>query len=422
MATFKLAHLRWYICGLVFLATTINYLDRQVFSILAPQLQKDIGWNDLEYGRMVIAFQFAYAGMMLLSGPIIDRIGTKLSFSIAVVGWSAVEIAHAFVKSAFGFGVARFFLALTEAANFPAGAKAVAEWFQASERALATGIFISGVGLGAIIASLAVPPLNAAIGWQATFIATGVLGFLWFLAWQLLYEHPARHPWLTDAERSLVPSTPAPVAGTERTRWLSLLPLPQTWAYGLAKALTDPVWWFFLFWLPKFLAESYNIRGVAVVPYLTAVYVCADIGSLTSGYVSSALIKRGWNLNAARKTTFAAIAVLITPILLATAFTTNPVIAIALIACATGLHQAWSAIVWTLPTDLFPSRATASAAGIGACLASVAAIVTAEITGRYLTAYPGSYSPLFIGAACLYPLALLAVHLCSPRMEPATLR
>jgi ACS family hexuronate transporter-like MFS transporter len=242
---------------------------------------------------------------------------------------------------------------------------------------------------------------------------------VWFVAWQIVYQHPSRHPWLTENERPLVPSTPPPGDKADRTRWASLLPLRQTWAYALAKSLTDPVWWFFLFWLPKFLAESYNIRGVAVVPYLTVVYVCADIGSLTSGYVSSALIKRGWSLNAARKTTFAAIAVLITPILIATAFTTNPVAAIALIACATGLHQAWSAIVWTLPTDLFPSRATGSASGIGACLASVAAIVTAEVTGRYLTAYPGSYAPLFLGAACLYPLALVAVHLCSPKMEPA---
>lgn len=421
MSTFKLRHLRWYICGLVFLATVINYLDRQVFSILAPELQKTIGWTELEYSRIVIAFQFAYAAMMLLSGPIIDRIGTKLSFSIAVVGWSIAEIAHAFVRTAFGFGVARFCLALTEAANFPAGAKAVAEWFQASERALATGIFISGVGLGAIVASLAVPPLNAAVGWQATFIITGALGFAWFIAWRVFYHSPSRHPWLTDEERTLVPVATTSSGGTDRVRWLSLLPLRETWAYALAKSLTDPVWWFFLFWLPKFLAESYDIRGVAVVPYLTAVYVAADVGSLTSGYVSSALVKRGWNLNAARKVTFAAIAVLITPILLATAFTTNPVIAIALIACATGLHQAWSAIVWTLPTDLFPSRATGSAAGIGAALASVAAIVTAEVTGRYLNVHPGNYAPLFIGAAVLYPLALLSVHLCSPRLEQAKL-
>ena len=416
----KIRNLRWYICGLVFLATVINYLDRQVFSILAPELQREIGWSELEYGRIVIAFQVAYATMMLISGRIIDRIGTKLSFSIAVVTWSLVEMAHALARSAFGFGVARFFLALTEAANFPAAAKAVSEWFGPSERAFATGIFISGVGAGAIVASLMVPPLAATVGWQWTFVVTGLLGFAWFIAWTLLYQTPQEHPWLTDEERALVPMQ-VDKATAVAIPWVSLLGYRETWAYGLSKSLIDPIFWFLMFWLPKFLAESHGIRGVAVIPYLTGVYICADIGSLTAGYVSSALVKRGWSLNAARKVTMLALTVIASPTIITAGVMRDPVIAIALIAIASGVHQAWSALVWTLPTDLFPSRATASVAGIGAALASIVSIVTAEFTGRYLNLHPGYYTPIFVAAGMLYPLALLVVHLCSPRLEQARL-
>jgi ACS family hexuronate transporter-like MFS transporter len=416
----KIRHLRWYIVGLVFLATVINYLDRQVFSILAPDLQREIGWSELEYGRIVIAFQVAYAAMMLGSGRIIDLIGTKLSFGIAVVAWSAVEMAHALARSAFGFGMARFFLALTEAANFPAAAKAVSEWFGPSERAFATGIFISGVGLGAIVASVTVPPLAAAVGWQWTFVLTGALGFLWFIAWVAFYDKPQTHPWLIDEERALVPvqSTTATAAGV---RWASLLGYRETWAYGVSKSLIDPIWWFLLFWLPKFLAESHGIRGVDVVPYLAGVYICADIGSLGSGYVSSALVKRGWGLNAARKVTMLGLTAIASPMIIAAGFMSDPVIAIVLIAITCGVHQAWSAMVWTLPTDLFPSRATASVSGIGAALASVVSIVTAEFTGRYLNANPAAYGPIFVAAGALYPLALLAVHFFSPKLEQARL-
>lgn len=417
---FKVPHLRWYICGLVFIATVINYLDRQVFSILAPQLQREIGWSELEYGRIVIAFQVAYAAMMLISGRIIDRIGTKLSFSVAVVAWSLVEMAHALARSAFGFGVARFFLALTEAANFPAASKAVSEWFGPSERAFATGIFISGVGAGAIVASLMVPPLAAAVGWQWTFVVTGALGFLWFAAWTAFYRAPQHHPWLTDEDRPLLPPQVSAQAAAN-VSWTSLLGYRETWAYGLSKSLIDPIFWFLMFWLPKFLAESHGIRGVAVVPYLTAAYVCADIGSMGAGYVSSLLVKRGWSLNSARKVTMLVLTLIASPMIVTAGFMRDPVMAIVLIAIVCGVHQAWAAMVWTLPPDLFPSQATASVAGIGAAAASIVSIVTAEFTGRYLNAHPGYYTPIFAAAGVLYPLALLSVHLFSPKLEQARL-
>jgi ACS family hexuronate transporter-like MFS transporter len=329
-------------------------------------------------------------------------------------------MAHALARSAFGFGVARFFLALTEAANFPAAAKAVSEWFGPSERAFATGIFISGVGAGAIVASLTVPPLAASVGWQWTFVLTGLLGFLWLAAWLAFYDKPQDHPWLTDEERALVP-TQVEATSANRVPWASLLGYRETWAYGLSKSLIDPVFWFLMFWLPKFLAESHGIRGVAVVPYLTAVYICADIGSLTAGYVSSALVKRGWSLNAARKVTMIALTAVASPMIITAGLMRDPVLAIVLIAIACGVHQAWSAMVWTLPTDLFPSRATATVAGIGAALASVVSILTAEFTGQYLNLHPGYYTPIFVVAGMLYPLALLAVHLCSPKLQQARL-
>jgi ACS family hexuronate transporter-like MFS transporter len=412
----RIPHLRWYICGLVFIATVINYLDRQVFSILAPQLQKEIGWSELEYGRIVIAFQVAYATMMLISGRIIDRIGTKLSFSVAVITWSLVEMAHALARTAFGFGVARFFLALTEAANFPAASKAVSEWFGPSERAFATGIFISGVGAGAIVASLMVPPLAASVGWQWTFVITGLLGFGWFVLWTTFYRAPQEHPWLTDVDRALLPPQ-VPAAAAAKVPWASLLGYRETWAYGLSKSLIDPIFWFLMFWLPKFLAESHGIRGVAVVPYLTLAYVCADIGSMGAGYVSSLLVKRGWALNSARKVTMLTLTLIASPMIVTAGFMRDPVIAIVLIAIVCGVHQAWAAMVWTLPTDLFPSQATASVAGIGAAVASLVSIVTAEFTGRYLNLHPGYYTPIFAVAGLLYPLALLAVHLFSPKLE-----
>ena len=417
----RIPHLRWYICGLVFMATVINYLDRQVFSILAPQLQKEIGWSELEYGRIVIAFQVAYATMMLISGRIIDRIGTKLSFSMAVVAWSLVEMAHALARSAFGFGVARFFLALTEAANFPAASKAVSEWFGPSERAFATGIFISGVGAGAIVASLMVPPLAASVGWQWTFVVTGLMGFGWFVLWTIFYRTPQDHPWLTDEDRALLPPQVS-AAAAAKVPWASLLGYRETWAYGLSKSLIDPIFWFLMFWLPKFLAESHDIRGVEVVPYLTAVYICADIGSMGAGYVSSLLVKRGWGLNAARKVTM----LVLTLDRLADDRHGG------LHARPGDRHRADRDRLRRAPgmvgdgVDAADRPLPESGDGVGGRhrrggRRASSSIVTAEFTGRYLNLHPGYYTPIFAVAGLLYPLALLAVHFFSPKLEQARL-
>jgi len=414
----QIRHLRWYIAGLLFLATTLNYIDRQVFSILAPELQQRIGWSELDYGRIVIAFQLSYAIMLLVSGRIVDRIGTKLGFALAIVFWSAAEVGHAFARSAFGFGVARFFLGLGEAANFPAAVKTVAAWFPASERALATGIFTSGVALGAVIAPLTVPILAARLGWQAAFISTGVAGLLWLVFWWLLYDEPERHPRLGVEERALIRNGTVPVQSL-RVPLGRLLRLRETWAYAVPKALADPIWWFYLFWLPKFLAQEHGIRGTDVIPYLTTVYIAADIGSLLGGYVSGAMVKRGRSLNFARKGTLAILGAVMMPAVILASRVSAPWPAMLLIAVACGCHQAWATLLFTVTTDMFGSNAAGSVTGIGGCLAGFASIVTAELTGRVLNQDPGFYVPMFMSAAALYPISLVAMHLLSPKLSPA---
>jgi MFS transporter, ACS family, aldohexuronate transporter len=404
---------RWYICAALFIATALNYLDRQVFSTLAPDLQSAIGWSELDYGRMVIAFQLSYSGMMLVSGPIIDFLGTRRGLAAAVGLWSIVEAAHAYVRTPFAFGAARFFLGLAEAANFPAAIKAVAEWFPSHERAFATGVIIGGVGFGAIAAPIIVPIVSAHYGWRAAFLLTAAIGPVWLTGWWLLHQ-VAREPRLDHQ----APDGPSP----EGVPWSQLLRLRQTWAIAASKALADPVWWFYLFWLPKFLAEEHGVHGAEATPYLAAVYVCADVGAIAGGYASSLMLKRGWSLNAARKGVLLLIAIVITPMVIAAGRAESAPLAMTLVAIACGGHQAWSAILWTLSSDLFPSRCAASVTGLGACVAGLSSIVAAELTGRALTHNPGQYQMVFIIAGLLYPAGLAVLHFLSPMLTPASIQ
>jgi len=404
--------LRWSIGVLLFLVTVLNYVDRQVFSILAPDLQEEIGWSELDYGRIVIAFQIAYAVAMVASGRVLDWIGTKLGLALAVLTWSLAAAGHALARSAASFGAARFALGIGEAANFPAAIKAVAEWFPARERALATGLFNSGVALGTIIASIAVPLLAATLGWRATFVATGALGLLWLPIWWALYPARSRARAVEDGDSG--------VAGPG-FRWRDLLRHRQTWAYALTKSLADPIWWFSLFWLPKLLAEQFAVRGTAVIPYLTAVYIAADLGCLLGGWLSSALVWRGLNLNRARKGTMGFLALIMTPSVIVAGMASDPWVAMGLIALACGAHQAWSTLIFTIAADLFPSRAVGSVAGLGGFVAGMASIAAAELIGRVLDRDAGYYTPIFVVAGLLYPVGLLVFHLLSPRMQPAEL-
>jgi MFS transporter, ACS family, aldohexuronate transporter len=415
----RVGRFRWVICGLLFFATTINYIDRQVLGILAPDLQKEIGWSELDYGRIVIAFQVSYAVMMLAWGKILDRIGTKLGLGIAVAWWSLAAMGTAFARSAVSFGFVRFLLGVGEAANFPASIKTVAEWFPKSERALATGIFNSGTNIGAVVAPIAVPLIAAAWGWRMAFILTGALGFVWLFAWWALYQTAALHPKLHPAERKyILDGLEEPI--TAKTRLGEVLRYRQLWAFALGKLLTDPVWWFYLFWLPKFLASEHGIRGTALIPYLTTVYLIADAGSIFGGYLSSTLIKRGYSVNRARKTAMGIFAAIIPSVIIASQ-TKSAWTAVLLIGLATACHQGWSANMFTLASDMFPRRAVGTVVGFGGFMGGVGGILIAEFAGRVLNANPRYYLPMFVVAGTLYLVALAVVHTLAPRLEPVRL-
>jgi len=416
-AAVRVGSLRWVVCGLLFFATTINYIDRQVLGILAPDLQREIGWSELDYGRIVIAFQLSYAVMMLFWGRILDKIGTKVGLTIAVAWWSVAAMGTALARTAFGFGSARFLLGVGEAANFPASIKTVAEWFPKSERALATGIFNAGTNVGAVVAPIAVPLIAATWGWRAAFILTGAIGFLWLVAWWFLYYPAGAHPYLKPAERDFIrDGADEPVV--DRTPLKRLLGFRQLWAFSLGKLLTDPIWWFYLFWLPKFLAQEHGIRGTALIPYLTTVYIVADIGSVFGGYLSSTLIKRGWTVNAARKTAMGIFALIIPSVILASQ-TRSAWLAVGLIGLATACHQGWSCNIFTLASDMFPRRAVGTVVGFGGFAGGIGGILIAEFAGRVLQRDPSFYTPMFIIAGLIYLVALAVVQLLAPRLEPA---
>ncbi len=397
-------------------ATTINYIDRQVLGVLAPLLQEEIGWNEVQYSHIVLAFQTAYAIGLLCAGTVIDRFGTRIGYALAISIWSLAAMSHAFATGVVGFIAARFALGLGEAGNFPAAIKTVAEWFPQRERALATGIFNSGSNVGAIVAPALVPVIALTLGWQAAFLFTSVLSAVWLVIWLVWYRTPDRQPKLSAAERAHIGDEPA---GSARLPWLGLLRHRQAWAFVAAKFLTDPVWWFFLFWLPKFLDAEYGLTLLGLGLPLVAIYVFADVGSIAGGWLGGRLIKRGWSINRARKTAMFVCALAVVPVVFA-AKADNLWLAVALIGLATAGHQGWSANVFTLTSDLFPRRAVGSVVGIGGFAGAVGGMLVSTATGLLLQA-TGSYVPLFLIAGSAYLFALLVVHLLVPRMQPAQL-
>lgn len=413
----KTSNLRWYICALLFFATTVNYIDRQVLGTIAPELQKQIGWTEGEYSQIVNAFQIAYAVMFLAWGGIIDRIGVKLGFTIAIVIWSLAGMGTAFASTAFGFGFARFVLGLGEAANFPASVKTVAEWFPKRERSFATGVFNAGTNVGAIIAPIAAILLYEHFGWRSAFIFTGLVGFLWLIFWWIFYERPEDHRGLSEAEFKLIRQDEEEVL-TEKTPMLALLKYRQLWAFALGKMLTDPVWWFYLFWLPKYLSSNFGINGRARIPYLVVVYLIADVGSVGGGWIASALIKRGWTLNRARKTSLFIFA-FVMPLVTVAYYSKSAWTAVVLIGIAAGAHQGWSANIFTLSTDMFPRKAVGSVVGIGSCAGALGGVMMATYVGSLLDKNPNYYLPMFIIAGVTYLVAWGVIQLLAPRLEPA---
>jgi MFS transporter, ACS family, aldohexuronate transporter len=413
----QIGHYRWVICALLFFATTINYIDRQVLGILATDqtFKSAIGWNEAQYGYVNTAFQAAYAIGLLVVGRLMDRFGTRKGFSFAITFWSVAAMCHALARSAFGFGVARFTLGLGEAGNFPASIKTVAEWFPKKERALATGIFNSGSNVGAIVAPLVVPFIAINYGWQWAFVITGTLGFLWLIVWLTIYRRPEEHPKLSPAELAYIQSDPA--EPTTRIPWARLLPHRQTWAFAVGKFLTDPIWWVYLFWLPKFLNSNYGLNITQIGLPLVVIYVTADIGSIGGGWLSSSLIKRGWSVNKARKVAMLICALAVVPIMFA-ARASHLWVAVGLISLAAAAHQGWSANIFTMTSDMFPRRAVGSVVGIGGMAGSIGGMLIATAVGLILQ-YTGSYFPIFLIAASAYLVALAIIHALVPRLEPA---
>lgn len=408
---------RWTICGLLFAATTINYIDRAVLGVMEPELKKVIQWSDTQYGDINAAFSFAYALGFLLVGRFMDRVGVRVGYAVSLLFWSLAAAAHALASTPMGFGVARFFLGLGEAGNFPAAIKTTAEWFPRSERAFATGIFNAGSNIGALIAPLLVPVLVLNYGWQAAFIITGLAGLVWLVFWWPLYREPEKHPRVSPAELAHIRSDGAEPA--ERVPWLGLLRHRQTWAFALGKFFTDPVWWFYLFWSGKFFAERFGVSIKTIGLPLLTIYLVADVGSIAGGWMSSKLLRLGWMANAARKVTMLICALCVVPVAFAPVVE-NMWTAVALISLAAAAHQGFSANLFTLTSDLFPRRAVGSVVGIGGMAGAIGGILMQAASGRIKEA-TGSYLTMFVIAAGIYFVGLAAVHVLSPKLKPAQL-
>lgn len=407
-------HFRWVICGLLFLATAINYLDRSVLGVLAATLQKEIGWSNTEYGDINGAFMLAYALGFLVLGWFVDRVGTRIGYAVSLTFWSLAAAAHAFAQSVAGFTVARFFLGFGEAGNFPAALKAVAEWFPRRERALATGIFIAGTNVGAVLAPLMVPWLTLTWGWQAAFALTGLIGLIWVFAWLPVYRKPEDHPCVSPSELDHILSDRE--APAKRVRWAALAPHRQTWAIAIVKFLTDPIWWFYLFWSGKFIQEKFDVDLKSIGGPLICIYVLADAGSVAGGWFSSALMKRGWTANAARKTALIVCSLCVLPVMYAPV-TDHLWTAVLLISLAAACHQGFAANVFTLASDMFPKRAVGSVVGLGGMAGAVGGYLLQIAAGR-IKDLTGSYLAMFVIAGSIYLLAVAVMHLICPRCKP----
>ncbi len=411
----RAGYFRWVICALLLLGTTKNYMDRWVISALKTTLQHDLGWNEINYSNLVFAFQAAYAVGMLVVGRLIDRLGTRLGYAIVMVFWSLASMAHALGSSLSSFLIARSALGFGESGVFPASIKAVAEWFPAKERALATGIFNAGTNVGVILAGLFVPWITLQLGWRWTFVIIGSLGFAWLALWLLLYQTPQDHPRCSKAELEyILGDTPQPV---RKIKWSQLFPYRQTWAFACGKFLIDPIWWFYLFWVPDFLERQHGLHLAQIGLPIVVIYLISDVGSVTGGWLSSFLIRRGVSVNASRKIAMLLCAISIVPIVYAYRVS-GLWSAVLLIGLAAAGHQGFSANLFTLTSDLFPSRAVASVVGIGGMAGAVGGMLIAKIVG-YVLQWTGSYMVPFFIAGSAYLVAVALIHLLAPRLEPA---
>lgn len=410
------SHFRWVICALLFFATVIAYIDRGVLSFLEKTLEGIIGWNSQQYSYMTAGFQAAYAIGLLCAGRVTDRLGTRKAFAFAILLWSVAAMLPGAAVSPLTFGIALFLLGLGEAANFPACIKTIAEWFPKKERAFATGLFNSGSNLGAMAVPAVVPFLNHAVGWRGAFVVTGASGFVWLFFWLWLYREPAEHPRVSPQELALIQSDP-PDSESGKMSWARLFPLRETWAFAAAKFFTDPVWWFYLFWLPRYVTETFHLTLDQNRAPILAVYAASCIGSVAGGWLSGAMIRRGNSVNVSRKTAMGICAVAVIPVLYAP-YTHNLWIMVAVVGLAMAAHQGWSANAFTLTSDLFPRAAVGSVVGIGGMVGAVGGVLM-QLAAGAIARY--TYLPLFLYCGSAYLIALLAVQLLSPKLRPAKL-
>jgi len=430
MAEIKPGNRRWTIVALLFFATTINYLDRQIIGLLKPTLSGQFHWTETDYSYIVMAFTASYALGLLVFGNFIDKIGTKLGYTVSLVIWSLAAMCHALARSTFGFGVARSALGIGEGGNFPAAIKTVAEWFPKKERALATGIFNSGANIGAVIAPVLVPWILGVYGWQMAFIITGAIGFVWLIFWLILYEVPSKHKKLTAGEFDFIHSDVDEAAiNTQeegKVKWIKLLGIRQTWTFVVGKFLTDPIWYFFLFWLPSYFASIFHVDLTKPSLPLVIVYTATTIGSIGGGQLSSWLIKRGWPVFKARKVSMFLFALCVVPVITAR-FATNIWQAVALIGLAAAAHQAWSANIFTTASDMFPKKAVSSVVGIGSMAGAVGGFFFPRFIGYVLDSSKAAghivtgYNIIFFICGCAYLLAWLLMHFLSPTMKKVEL-
>ncbi len=414
-AAVKAGRYRWVIVALLFAATAVNYIDRQMIGVLKPTLVAEFGWTEGDFAAIVFWFQVAYAIGYIGFGRIVDALGARLGYTIAIVIWTLGHMAHGFATGVTSFAAARFGLGVGESGNFPAGIRAVTDWFPQRERAFAIGLFNAGANVGAIITPLLVPVLVLYFGWRAAFFITGIFGVVWLLAWWFIYRHPSEHPRVSKEELAWISQDP--VDPVEPIGWSKLLTVRETWAYALGKFLIDPIWWFFLFWLPGYLFERYDMDLKTFGLPLAAIYLISDFGSIAGGWMSSRLIKAGRSVNFARKSTMLLAALCVLPIWFAQSID-SVWGAVLIIGLATAAHQAFSANLYTIPSDMFPRGAVGSVVGIGGTVGALGGMGMALFTG-YILDSTGSYEILFAICASAYLLALAVVHMLSPKLGAA---
>ena len=426
---------RWTICALLFFATTVNYLDRQVISLVKPDLDKEFGWTKVDYAHITIAFQLTYAIAMVFAGRIIDRVGTKLGYAFSLIFWSIAAACHGFIRTTTGFMAARAGLGITEAGNFPSAIKTIAEWFPKKERAFATGIFNSGTNIGAIVAPLTVPFIAAKYGWRLAFVITGAFGLIWLIFWFIFYEIPSKQKRLSKSEYDYIHSDQdqgnkavEDKGSIHKISWSKLLTFRQTWAFALGKFLTDGIWWYFLFWLPDFLHEQYHLTQVQFAIPIALVYTIATIGSVFGGWLPMRLIRGGWAVFKARKTSMLIYAVCVVPVITAQFLGAFSMwYAILIIALAASAHQAWSANIFTTVSDMFPTKAVGTVTGIGGMAGGLGGMLISEIAGKLIQHYKDAgnietgYMIMFFIASVSYILAWLVMHALTPKFKPVKL-